>query len=169
MAYVPNEQVLKICEELDTLEFLWDKGKLFEEEYWLKRDAILSEYLPAREGVSGESSPPRPEQDSFPVLVPVGESSPSSPTLPVPVQSQEQPPRLKKNVSGYIHFGKKNRSKIKKSQPDITPQEMTKELAKRWNALSTKQRQRYEQIAIRDKERYLQEKTDYNARVEAQR
>ena len=73
---------------------------------------------------------------------------------------ESSPPRLNKNVSSWIHFGKQNRSKIKESQPDIKPKQMMRELASLWHRTSPEDRQPYEEIAKRDKERYLQEKTE---------
>ena len=58
-------------------------------------------------------------------------------------------PKKKGSMNGYNLFMKENRSAMAEKKPDLSPQEMTKELAKLW------------------KEQDEEKKTDYNTRAKA--
>ena len=49
----------------------------------------------------------------------------------------------KTRVNGYINYSKEMREKVKKSNPKLTPKEVTTELSKQWKALSDSEKEKF--------------------------
>lgn len=80
-----------------------------------------------------------------------------------PVKDANAP---KKAQSGYLFFCEENRARISRENPNMSATEITTELGKQWTELKeNKSRQsefeRFQQAALRDKERYQQEMSSY--------
>ena len=65
-------------------------------------------------------------------------------------------------LSGFFHFSNVGRAKIKAANPDFTVADISKELSRRWHALDEVTRSMFEQMADNDKQRFRQEKAEYN-------
>ena len=63
----------------------------------------------------------------------------------------------KKNVSAYFHFTEDVRPKLQKKFPNDTMTDISKRLGKLWRNLKEKDKLKYEKMAQKDKQRYLQE------------
>ena len=68
----------------------------------------------------------------------------------------------KRPLSGFFHFSNVGRAKIKAANPDFTVADISKELSRRWHALDEVTRSMFEQMADNDKQRFRQEKAEYN-------
>jgi upstream-binding transcription factor len=76
---------------------------------------------------------------------------------------------LKKNKSSYMFFCMDERSNIKTEKPELNNKEIVIELGSRWNELKQNNQERfkyYDNLALKDKERYLNEKNLKNSVVE---
>ncbi len=68
---------------------------------------------------------------------------------------------LKKNKSSYMFFCVDERTNIKLEKPELNNKEIVVELGSRWNDLKENNKERfkyYENLAAKDKERYLNQK-----------
>lgn len=73
---------------------------------------------------------------------------------------------LKKNKSSYMFFCIDERSNIKTEKPELNNKEIVIELGSRWNELKQNNQERfkhYDNLALKDKERYLNEKNLKNS------
>lgn len=68
-----------------------------------------------------------------------------------------------KNMSNYLHFSKEFRPKIVKENPEINSKDIMKKIAEEWNKIKKdpKKKKKYDDIAIKDKERYYKEINEY--------
>lgn len=66
-----------------------------------------------------------------------------------------------KNKSGYLHYCSDVRPTIQKAFPDIKSVDIVKKQGDGWKSLSAEDKQKYEEKAKVDKERYLKEKDDW--------
>lgn len=73
----------------------------------------------------------------------------------------KDPNAPKRGKSSYIFFCVEYREKIKKSHPDMDAKDIIKELGQAWRQLPNEKKQKYEQMASKDKERYSSESKDY--------
>ena len=77
--------------------------------------------------------------------------------VPPPVEDgDEEEPKAKKvkkprAKSAYILFTMDERKRLKKEKPDLSFTDMTKELAKNWNALSAAKKKPYEEASAKEK------------------
>ena len=76
----------------------------------------------------------------------------------------------KKNVSSWILYCKAERPKIKREFPDMKPQDIMKELSKRWKIAKEDDEvlKEFADEARKDKERYEEEKKDYIPEVNSE-
>ena len=73
---------------------------------------------------------------------------------------------LKKNKSSYMFFCIYERTNVKSEKPELNNKEIVVELGSRWNDLKKNNTERfkyYENLAAKDKERYLNEKNLKNS------
>merc|ERR1712113_666320 len=69
-----------------------------------------------------------------------------------------------KSTSAYIYFCTENRSRIQASMPCGTSQpELLDEIGRQWKNLSESEKEKYVQMANKDKERYAREMEIYMA------
>jgi structure-specific recognition protein 1 len=66
-----------------------------------------------------------------------------------------------KNKSGYLHYCSDVRPTIQKAFPDIKSVDIVKKQGDGWKSLSAEDKQKYEEKAKVDKERYLKEKDEW--------
>jgi len=64
-------------------------------------------------------------------------------------------------VSGYVHFLNERRESLKCEQPDIKFSELSKRLASEWSSLGEEEKQRFTELARKDRVRYEEEMKDY--------
>lgn len=74
--------------------------------------------------------------------------------------------RPKKALSAYMIFVRENRCVISENNPGLTALEVMKEVGQRWQDLSDKEKQLYENKAVKDKKRYKQEITKFEKEIE---
>jgi hypothetical protein len=68
----------------------------------------------------------------------------------------------KRASSAYIYFCKDYRSKIKEENPELTPSEIMKEMGRVWREeMTDKKKKKYIKLNEEDKERYLEEKSNW--------
>lgn len=68
-----------------------------------------------------------------------------------------------KNQSAYLHYCSEVRASIQQNNPGIKSVDIVKKQGEGWKSLSVADKQKYEEIAKVDKERYLKEKSDWTA------
>jgi len=67
----------------------------------------------------------------------------------------------KQPLSGYVHFLNERRESVRGENPDITFSDLSKKLAAEWSGLSDPDKNKYNDLAKRDKDRYDKEFADY--------
>ncbi|CAO3613119.1 unnamed protein product [Cunninghamella blakesleeana] len=82
-----------------------------------------------------------------------------------PKKQKKDPNAPKPNLTSYIHYSREIRHKVEKENPDLTPNAVVAEVAKKWNSLSDSQKQKYKDIAAKDKIRYDKEMDAYNKKL----
>ena len=73
-------------------------------------------------------------------------------------KAKKDPNAPKAASSAYIFFTLDQREKIKKDNPDFSPQEIMSEMGKVWKSLSEKEKKPYVEKAGKDKQRFLKER-----------
>eukprot|EP00536_Pseudo-nitzschia_multiseries_P001699 jgi/Psemu1/250897/estExt_Genewise1Plus.C_220028 len=79
-------------------------------------------------------------------------------------KKEKDPNAPKRAVTGYMFYSKKMRPIIKEEQPDIKFTEMGKLIGEKWRELSADDKQEFEALAEKDKERYTKEMVKYKAK-----
>jgi len=79
-------------------------------------------------------------------------------------RSQKEPGAPKRAVTPYIAFFAAKRSQILKDKPELKFGEVGALIAQMWNGLSDEEKAPYVKIAEQDKERYAQERAEYEAK-----
>ncbi len=64
-------------------------------------------------------------------------------------------------LSGYVHFLNEKRDEAKKENPELSFIDLSKKLAAEWTALPAEEKQKYNEVAEKDKERYAKEMAEY--------
>jgi hypothetical protein len=77
-------------------------------------------------------------------------------------KKEKDPKAPKKACSAYIFWSNANRQKLKEANKEASNADLLKLLGESWKALSTEEKQPYEQMAANDKERYQKEMAAYN-------
>jgi hypothetical protein len=72
-------------------------------------------------------------------------------------KKEKDPDAPKRPQSSYFLFMNDRRPVLQKEQPELKFGELTKKLTDDWKALSDKDRKKYEDMAVKDKERYAKE------------
>jgi len=67
----------------------------------------------------------------------------------------------KQPLSGYVHFLNERRESVRSENPDITFSELSKKLAAEWSKLGDEEKNKYNEFARKDKDRYDREFLDY--------
>ncbi|KAI8340472.1 high mobility group box domain-containing protein [Chlamydoabsidia padenii] len=70
----------------------------------------------------------------------------------------------KKNVSSYLHFSLKTRQRLQEENPQLNQRELAQLTGIEWRGLTSEQKQVYNDMANKDKERYKKEMEAYKAR-----
>ena len=74
-----------------------------------------------------------------------------------PKTSSQDPNLPKKPINAFLRYCQQERTTVLNQQPEMSNQELTKELAKNWNTLAADGKQEYYDSYERDKERYDRE------------
>ena len=82
-------------------------------------------------------------------------------------KKKKDPNAPKGAKSAYMCFCKEMREKLLKESPSISVPEVGKECGRKWKEISPSQKSRYEQMALKDKERFKTEMAEYEAEKEA--
>lgn len=72
----------------------------------------------------------------------------------------EYPPP-KRALSAYLYFSAENRSKVVTNNPDAAPKDIMRLLSAAWKKCGGKDKERFEGMAEKDKERYERQKKEY--------
>jgi len=78
-------------------------------------------------------------------------------------KKNKDPNRPKRSLSSFMFFANENRKSVKEKFPDLKMTEIGKKLADEWNSLTPDGKTKYEQMAAKDKERYLEALRVYEA------
>jgi len=73
----------------------------------------------------------------------------------------KDPDAPKRPITSYLYFCQEQRPVLKKECPDLKGSQITSELSVRWNALSEKEKQKYVESALVDRNRYATEMQKY--------
>lgn len=76
----------------------------------------------------------------------------------------KDPNAPKRALSAFFWFCNDERPKVKDSMPEASVGEVAKELGRRWNAISSDVKSKYEALAAKDKARYEKEMKGYKAK-----
>ena len=68
----------------------------------------------------------------------------------------------KQPLSGYVHFLNERRETVRAENPDITFSDLSKKLAAEWSALADAEKNKYNEQAKRDKDRWITEKDTFH-------
>jgi len=79
-------------------------------------------------------------------------------------KKQKDPNQPKRNMSSYFHFCSEHRPSAKDDNPGASVGDLAKILSDKWKELTNKQKVKYEELARKDKERYLKEMDVYNSK-----
>ena len=74
----------------------------------------------------------------------------------------KDPNAPKRYLSAFFMFCNEKRPDVQKAHPEWRVGDVAKELGKMWEAVQGPARDRYEQLAAKDKERYEKEMSEYN-------
>lgn len=80
-------------------------------------------------------------------------------------RAKKDPNAPKRSLSAFLYFSQDERPKVKAGHPNWGVADCAKELGKRWGAAPQKQRDKYEKMAERDKERYGREIAVWKAKL----
>jgi len=76
-------------------------------------------------------------------------------------KKKKDPLRPKRAMSSFMMFANERRPELKKANPNLKITEMGSELGKIWKTFSPEEKKKYEELAARDKARYLKEMATY--------
>jgi len=79
----------------------------------------------------------------------------------IKIKPMKDPDRPKKGKTSYMYFAEDNRTEIREKFPDATMGDISKELGKKWQTLSEKDKEPYIALANKDKERYEEDMEAY--------
>jgi len=82
------------------------------------------------------------------------DGSPAAKRKPKKVKKAKDPNAPKKPMSAYLMFGNTQRAKIKQENPDMKSADIMKKIAEEWKKLTSTEKEPYEHMAKRDKERF---------------
>ena len=75
------------------------------------------------------------------------------------MKSYVPPHKIKRPRSSYAFFMKDVRARIAQTAPDKTPRELMSDIASAWKEISAEEKNRYTEMATKDKKRYQDEKS----------
>lgn len=76
---------------------------------------------------------------------------------------RKDPGQPKRNMCAFLHFCGEKRPKLKVENPNYNIGQLSKQLSVAWKVMTAEQKQPYQDMAIRDKLRYEQQKQAYEA------
>jgi len=79
-------------------------------------------------------------------------------------KKEKDPNQPKRNMSSYFHFCDEHRAAVREETPGATIGDIAKVLSVQWKALTEKEKKVYEELARKDKERYMRAMDDYNGK-----
>ncbi|KAK4336742.1 hypothetical protein RND71_043659 [Anisodus tanguticus] len=85
----------------------------------------------------------------------------SGPTGKPSKKKKKDPNAPKRALSAFFWFCNDERSVVKSTQPDASVGEVAKELGKRWGVIKPELKKKYEALATKDKARYEKEMIAY--------
>ena len=68
----------------------------------------------------------------------------------------------KRKTTSYLVFNKQERPKVMNEFPNLSPQDVTRELGRRWSALGQEDKKKYQVIAGKDEMRFREEMRSWN-------
>ena len=94
--------------------------------------------------------------------MPSVKDSTSSAKVTRAAKKEKDPNAPKRPQSSYFLFAHDKRAEIKAKMPDAKVTEIAKELGKLWKDVSDAERKKYEEMALKEKEKYQRELNKYN-------
>ena len=82
-------------------------------------------------------------------------------------KKKKDPNAPKGAKTAYMCFCQETRAKLLKENPSMSVPEIGKECGRRWKEISPSQKSKYEEMAVKDKERFKTEMAEYEAEKEA--
>ena len=74
----------------------------------------------------------------------------------------------KKAMTAFLVYSNEHRQRVREENPDIQFKEIGSLLGQEWKALSAEEKVKYNEIAAKDKERYVREMGEYRAKIQQQ-
>lgn len=81
-------------------------------------------------------------------------------------KAKKDPNAPKRATTAFFFFAQVERSKVRDAHPEWKVTEISKELGKMWSAMEPEAKLRYEQSAVKDRQRYQEEMARYAARMQ---
>lgn len=81
-------------------------------------------------------------------------------------KKSKDPNKPKRSMSSFMFFANENRSSVRKEHPDLKITEVGKKLADMWKELSKEEKQKYLDMADKDKDRYKKAMDGYKPGTE---
>merc|ERR1712127_900302 len=78
-------------------------------------------------------------------------------------KKKKDPNAPKRNMSAFFIYSNEVRSQVKTDNPGIKFGDVAKMISTQFKALSPDERKKFDEYAVKDKERYLREKAAYDA------
>jgi len=72
-------------------------------------------------------------------------------------KTMKDPNAPKRATTAFFYFAHEERPKVREANPDFKVTDISKELGERWRAMSTEQKERFQELADKDKQRYKDE------------
>jgi len=84
------------------------------------------------------------------------------------VKRMKDPNAPKRALSGFFWFSNEERPKVQAANPDFKVGDVAKELGRRWADCDPSTKQKFEQLAAQDRQRYEKEKQVYSMQQQGQ-
>ena len=81
-------------------------------------------------------------------------------------KKRRDPDAPKRSVSAYVFFGHSERPKIQEENPEIEFKDVGRKLGERWRNLAADEKEKFEVLAQKDRDRYAKEMAAYNEEKE---
>jgi len=142
-------------------------GKLIGQKYKALTDEEKEKYnnMAAKAKIKYEKqmanyTPPPPDSDSDSD----DETKKSSSSSKKKKKAKKDPNEPKRGMSAYMYFNKEMRSILKEKNPDLSFGDLGKLVGKSYKALSPEEKEKYNKMAAKDKERYQREMKVYEGK-----
>jgi hypothetical protein len=148
------KEVSDVDEEFDS-EFSSSDDEGGEEKTKRRKDSSDQESGSASEDENETAAP----ELSATLSKKVKKTKPSSQGEPKKKKQKKEGP--KRPLTSFLYFSMDKRAQIKEKNPEMGLGDISKELGVMWKAVSADEKEKYEKMALKDKERYSRELKDF--------